>query len=264
MSEQQATDEGNESQKTPAEKLCTSEETPSRDPVLPDASVYEDFDLAKLQDALRAQICKLTSGDGANAHGEMLEEIAEDLLAITEGLKGVQTALQELALRVEHVYQIQQNASFQVGKELDAMRRELLGDRKALAARGTFNAILPTLGTLVEMQRGLQGEEHEQIRAQIHGIICSLRNLIQSLGFSEFSPAKGDPFDPTAMECDGYAEGPEGVVLQVMRAGYRVGDAVVRPAGVLLAEPQGAGADEVAPGSAPTDAVTDTTEQKPE
>jgi hypothetical protein len=40
------------------------------------------------------------------------------------------------------------------------------------------------------------------------------------------------------MECLGYGEGPTGVVLEVMQPGYRTADVVVRPAGVLIADPR--------------------------
>jgi molecular chaperone GrpE len=60
---------------------------------------------------------------------------------------------------------------------------------------------------------------------------------------AERMEAMGQPFDPTVHEAVGVREtdqAPPGVVVDVVRAGYRVGDAVLRPARVIVsARPTG-------------------------
>ena len=92
------------------------------------------------------------------------------------------------------------------------------------------------LDALEAMEAGLN--EGELVRTQLRGVNSALRSILEHLGFEPFRPGIGDPFDPTYMECAGYAEGLAGVVLAAVRPGYRAKDVVVRPAGVHLAAPR--------------------------
>lgn len=227
------------------------QDIPPVEPVQIPVPELPGFDPSKLQQHLDAESRSSTPSTRSDTRAikDMLEEVADDLLPIMENLKALQLAMQHLNARLDKLEQAQQAGSFQIGKDLDSIRRELLSERKAFATRNTFNALLPTLDSLQQMHRGLEDGENESMRAQVYGIVTTLRNLVQGLGFAEFKPAPGAAFDPTCMECDGYAEGAPGVVLHVKRVGYRAGDALVRPAGVLIANPRSQNNQEL-PGSA--------------
>jgi len=62
--------------------------------------------------------------------------------------------------------------------------------------------------------------------------------MLHVLGFEEFNVGEGKAFDPVCMECVGYAEGKSGVVLKARRPGYCAGGKIVRPAGVVIANPR--------------------------
>ncbi|HEX6862888.1 MAG TPA: nucleotide exchange factor GrpE, partial [Thermoanaerobaculia bacterium] len=85
--------------------------------------------------------------------------------------------------------------------------------------------------------RSLDPGADGQLFAQVNGVVSALAGLLQGLGFHELVPEVGEPFDPATMECVGYAPGRPGVVLAGVHPGYRAHDVIVRPAGVLIADP---------------------------
>jgi molecular chaperone GrpE (heat shock protein) len=68
-------------------------------------------------------------------------------------------------------------------------------------------------------------------------VIGTLANLLQAIGYVRFEVNPGEPFDPSRMQCLGYRQGKTGVVLEVLQPGYAAAGSVVRPAGVLIADP---------------------------
>ena len=160
-----------------------------------------------------------------------LNEIAEDMLQVLKSLKELENRQQELGARIEQMSQA--NA-----RELDTLRRDLLGERKALAAISVFQAMVPWLDSLRIMHRKLHPKRDAGPRRQLQGIMDVLTMMLQGLGFEEFQVKLKEAFDPKRMECCGYAEGLPGVVLALERPGYRTQAQVVRPAGVFIANPE--------------------------
>ena len=122
-------------------------------------------------------------------------------------------------------------------RALAELRRELLGDRRELATASVFHAVAPALDSLEQVRPGLDGKASAALAAQTDAVASALRNLLQSLGYSRFDAAVGEPFEPRRMECVGHLEGVPGVVLAAIRPGYAAGEVVMRPAGVLVAAP---------------------------
>jgi molecular chaperone GrpE (heat shock protein) len=180
----------------------------------------------------------LKAVDSGTATQALLEEIADDTLRLIERGKRLEDRLDRLTEQVGALSQTQQDSERRLAVELGRMRQDLLGERKALVGRGSFNAVLPTLDSLRLMREALDDSpENGQIRAQLHAVIGSLANIVQSLGFVEFQVTPGSVFDPFNMECLGYQEGVADTVVSVVRPGYSVSGEVVRPCGVLLAQP---------------------------
>lgn len=163
-----------------------------------------------------------------DATAQILEELAEDMLQLRERLDRLETSLRESVAGL--------------ARAVSAIHRDLLSERRALAARHAFDAVLPTLDSFRLMRQGLESAGTDaDIRAQLTGVILALTQLLQGLGFAEFEAEVGEKFDPARMQCAGYAEGEAGVVLAAVQPGYRAHDIVVRPAGVLIADPRGTG-----------------------
>jgi molecular chaperone GrpE (heat shock protein) len=72
---------------------------------------------------------------------------------------------------------------------------------------------------------------------QLKAVTTVLRTVLREMGYREFEVEPGETFDPTRMECVGYADGAPGVVINVIRSGFSAGDAIVRCAGVTIADP---------------------------
>ena len=153
----------------------------------------------------------------------------------------------ELKARVDELAEAVRTSGADTARALGAMHRDLVGERKALATRTVFEAVIAALDTLGTMRDGLEDERDQRVQTQLRAIIGTLTNVLQALGFSQFEVEVGEPFDPARMESLGYAAGERGIVLGAVRAGYRADDAVVRPAGVLIADPADGGAPEGSP-----------------
>lgn len=165
----------------------------------------------------------------------MVEEVAEDMVHLIEWSKQQGKKQEELLQHVHRLQQDIQESKQQHTIEMKKLRGELLGERKALAVRNVLESILPTLDSLRLMKKGLS-EKHKQMRSQLDGIISSLENIIQSLGFSKFKVEEGTFFDPSLMECFGYDEGEPETVSTVVQPGYKAGEAIIRPCRVIIAK----------------------------
>lgn len=130
------------------------------------------------------------------------------------------------------------NGSVQrIHRQLDTLRREMLGDRKWAAHTSALLVLVALTDQLDAMRAGLDPERDVRVLAQLDGIAATLTVAVRALGFEPFHAAVGEPFEPGRMECVGRAAGASGVVLRAARAGYRAGDVVLRVAGVVLADP---------------------------
>ena len=92
--------------------------------------------------------------------------------------------------------------------------------------------------SLRTMRDRLTSKKEGKLRNQMDAALDRTVMLLQTLGFEEFQVGEGEPFNPEFMECVGYAEGTPGTVLSMRTSGYLTGGSVVRPAGVLVADPR--------------------------
>lgn len=171
------------------------------------------------------------SGDG-----DVLEEIADDMLELLRRLKALENGQAQLSERLGLIDLRIQETSRADAREIDNLHRELVGERKSLLGRGLLNAVLPALESLHDMQTGLDSKRDKRAIHQLTAAATSLKGALQGMGFFEFQVAVGEAYDPGRMECLGYVKGEPGIVRKAVRPGYRTQGGVVRPAGVLLGE----------------------------
>jgi len=167
-----------------------------------------------------------------------LEEIADDTLQLLERVRRVEQSTAELPMRLADLQAGLYQSYRHHGTQLDALHRELLGEQRWLGVRAAFDAVVPCLDSLRAMQARLEPDADPRLAEQIFAIAGSLRNVLQKLGFVEFTPEIGSAFDPERMEWLGDGEGALGVVLEVVRPGYLAQGAVARPCGVRIADPR--------------------------
>ena len=124
--------------------------------------------------------------------------------------------------------------------DFDNYRKRALRDQHAFAARAAERLVTKLLPVLDDLERALDAAEHHEEAKVIAGVEMTRSALAAALaseGLEEI-PTDG-PFDPHVHEAllAQPAEGIEpGSILQVVQRGYRLGDVVLRPARVVVAE----------------------------
>ena len=124
--------------------------------------------------------------------------------------------------------------------DFDNYRKRALRDQHAFAARASERLVTKLLPVLDDLERALAAAaDHEEAKV-IEGVEMTKSALAAALaseGLEEIDAAGA--FDPHVHEAllAQPVEGVEsGVIVQVVQRGYRLGDAVLRPARVIVAE----------------------------
>jgi molecular chaperone GrpE len=124
--------------------------------------------------------------------------------------------------------------------DFDNYRKRAVRDQQAFAARAAERLVAKLLPVLDDLERALDAAEHHEEAKVVEGVEMTrsaLANALISEGVEEIV-AEG-VFDPHVHEAllAQPAEGVEpGSIIQVVQRGYRLGDAVLRPARVIVAE----------------------------
>ena len=122
-------------------------------------------------------------------------------------------------------------------------RKRVERDRESvrqLAEIGVLSGLLPVLDDIG------RAREHGELVGGFKVVAESLEATLNKLGLQAFG-ADGDPFDPNVHEAlmhEYSAEVTEPTCVAVLQPGYRVGERVVRPARVRVAEPEPAPSQE--------------------
>ena len=140
--------------------------------------------------------------------------------------------------------------------DLRNYRRRAEEGRAAFARATLADAIRRFLPLLDDLDRALAAVEADLAdRPWVDGVRLVQRKFRETLagaGVEEIA-GEGAEFDPLVHESVAFGAGPQGQVIALARAGYRIGDYVVRPAQVVVgdgAEPGGAEPGGGAPGEA--------------
>jgi len=84
-----------------------------------------------------------------------------------------------------------------------------------------------------------RAREHGELVGGFKSVAESLESTVTKLGLSSFG-TEGEPFDPTVHEALTHsysAEVTEPTCVQILQPGYKVGERILRPARVAVAEP---------------------------
>lgn len=124
--------------------------------------------------------------------------------------------------------------------EYENYRKRAARDQERLVAHAHERLIRELLPVLDDLERTLEAADRHEEPALVDGVRLverSLRKALEKEGLVEI--ATDGPFDPHVHEAllTQPEEGAEpGSVLDVLQRGYRLGDKVVRPARVIVAE----------------------------
>ncbi|MET9338596.1 nucleotide exchange factor GrpE [Nonomuraea sp. NPDC003804] len=118
-------------------------------------------------------------------------------------------------------------------------RRRVERDRVAVREQAVAGALTELLPVLDDIGRA---RDHGELTGGFAKVAESLEAVVTKLGLTPFGQ-KGEPFDPTVHEAlmHSYSsEVTEPTAIEVLQLGYRIGDRVLRPARVAVAEPEDA------------------------
>jgi molecular chaperone GrpE len=121
-------------------------------------------------------------------------------------------------------------------------RKRVERDRLAVREQALANVLHELLPVLDDIGRA---REHGELTGGFKSVAESLEGIVIKLGLTSFGES-GDPFDPTLHEAlmHSYsADVTEPTAVQILQPGYKVGERIIRPARVAVAEPEGGGAD---------------------
>jgi molecular chaperone GrpE len=146
-------------------------------------------------------------------------------------------------------------------------KRRVDRDRELVKQNATYAALAPITEVMDTIDRA---REHGELDGGFKAVADQLERILAGVGLVKFG-AVGDPFDPTIHEALSHiGEDPQVTVTTckvIAKAGYRIGERVVRAAQVLVVDPPSgpteapAGAPPVEPDeTAATDDVPDNDE----
>ena len=125
--------------------------------------------------------------------------------------------------------------------EYDNFRKRSAKEKDALFSEGKAYAVEALLPVADNFERALQAQVGEGAQGELQKgmgmILKQLQEGFEKLGITEID-AQGEPFDPRYHNAVMHVEDeslPENTVAQVFQKGYRLGDKVIRPAMVQVA-----------------------------
>src|SRR5271165_186206 len=174
-----------------------------------------------------------TAGPGAPYGGATAETAGGDSPAAADGPgDGVDPATaQTVTMLAERTTDLQR-----LQAEYANYRKRVERDRLAVREQALANVLHGLLPVLDDIGRA---REHGELTGGFKSVAESLEGIVVKLGLTAFGE-NGDPFDPTLHEALMHSYSAEVTVptaVQILQPGYKVGERIIRPARVAVAEP---------------------------
>ena len=131
-----------------------------------------------------------------------------------------------------------------VSAEYANYRKRVDRDRVVVREQALANVLVALLPVLDDIGRA---QDHGELVGGFEKVAQSLESIVTKLGLVAFGN-EGEPFDPNVHEAVSLIQSAgvtEPTCIQILQPGYKVGDRIVRPARVIVAEPDDAGPDAV-------------------
>jgi molecular chaperone GrpE len=127
-----------------------------------------------------------------------------------------------------------------VSAEYANYRKRVDRDRVVVREQALANVLVALLPVLDDIGRA---QDHGELVGGFEKVAQSLESIVTKLGLVAFGN-EGEPFDPNVHEAVSLIQSAgvtEPTCIQILQPGYMVGDRIVRPARVIVAEPDDAG-----------------------
>jgi molecular chaperone GrpE len=162
--------------------------------------------------------------DGVDDTGE---QMADD--SPTELVADLAAAQSRVAALTEDLQRLQ--------AEYVNYKRRVDRDRELVKQNATFSVLSGLMPVLDDLDRA---RDHGELEGGFKAVADSLERIVAAHGLEKFG-APGDPFDPRLHEALMHSHSPdvtETVCQDIVAAGYRIGERVVRPAQVTVVDPE--------------------------
>jgi len=172
------------------------------------------------------------SGAPEGAPPAAADEAAARIAALESEKADLERQVAELRERL-----LRTAADFDNFRKRTARREQEIQDRARVEALRTFLPVIDNVDRALGFAREVAGGE--RVAEGLQMVLRGFLDAFAGHGLARIE-ALGRPFDPTDHEAVGHvetAETPAGCVAQELRAGYRLGDRLLRPALVLVARP---------------------------
>src|SRR5438128_7850956 len=127
-----------------------------------------------------------------------------------------------------------------VAADFDNYRKRAARDQESLVARAGERLVKELLPVLDDLERALEAAaDHQEAKLEegVRLVHRALAGLLAKEGLQEIeTDGAFDPHVHEALLAQPAEDAESGQVLQVLQKGYRLGDRVVRPARVIVAE----------------------------
>jgi molecular chaperone GrpE len=110
-------------------------------------------------------------------------------------------------------------------------------DRLVIREQALANVLFSLLPVLDDIGRA---REHGELVGGFEKVAQSLESIVTKLGLQAFA-TEGEPFDPNVHEAVSLTQSAgvtEPTCIQILQPGYKVGERIIRPARVIVAEPE--------------------------
>jgi len=168
--------------------------------------------------------------------GAPIDPPAPEVPVDTEEVTQLKTALADRTADLQRLQAEYVNYKRRVDRDRDVARKS------------GIESVLKDLMSVLDDVRSAR--EHGELSGGFKAVADEVERVSARYGLETYG-TKGDPFDPHIHEAllHAHAEGIEGpTCVEILQPGYRIGDRVVRPARVAVAEPD--------PHAAPAEAAT--------
>jgi len=197
-----------------------------RDPTEEHGPVVRD---KRRVDPVTGAVREPAAGDSPPAHaGPVIPDSIPNSLADGLGDDVADELSRQIAERTADLQRLQ--------AEYANYRRRVERDREVIRETAVANVLTNLLPVLDDIGRA---REHGELEGGFKSVGEALEATVEKLGLERFGTA-GDPFDPTVHEALTHTTSPEvteTTAVEVFQPGYRIGDRIVRPARVAVADP---------------------------
>ncbi|MGH3342341.1 MAG: nucleotide exchange factor GrpE [Carbonactinosporaceae bacterium] len=188
------------------------------------------------------------AGSAASRYDVLAAQAAEALEAMQVQLAECQAQLEERSRQLEEGTGQLKERSGQIDErtadlqrlqaEFTNYRRRVERDRVAVREQALGAVLYELLPVLDDIGRA---REHGELAGGFKSVAEAFESIVTKLGLQQFGKP-GEPFDPTVHEALMHTYSPEATeptCVEILQPGYRVGERVIRPARVAVAEPGG-------------------------